>query len=326
VKEWGVIGWVYANKQCAGRHTDTLPESAATWFPLQTATATLGVLGVQGDRDQRLDFATRQMIEAFALQLALVLEKEHFIQAVGHAEMLAHSEKLHRTLLDSISHELKTPIAVINAAVEGMSGTPGPYLGEITIASQRLRRVVDSLLHMTQLESDVLKPQLDWCDLHDVISAAKQAVGLPLDKHPVKLRIADDFPLVKLDHTLLSQALANILHNACLYTPDGTEIEIGASLKQETLRIILRDHGPGLPPGMERKVFEKFYRAPGVPAGGTGLGLAIARGFIRALGGDITARNHSEGGAEFVIEVERTSKFVPNETPSPTNLEVRSTP
>lgn len=325
-KEWGVVVWVYSNKQAAGRHTDTLPESAATWFPLQTATALIGVLGVQFHRDQRLDFATRQLIEAFALQLALVLEKEHFIQAVSQAEMLAHSEKLHRTLLDSISHELKTPIAVINAAVEGMSGTSGPYLAEITTASQRLQRVVDNLLHMTQLESDVLQPRLDWCDLRDVITAARQAVGKPLESHPVTVHVPDDLPLVKLDHSLLTQALANILHNAAIYTPDGAEIEISATFVDQTLRLILRDHGPGLPPGMEKSVFEKFCRAPGAPAGGTGLGLTIARGFVHALGGDITARNHPEGGAEFVIEVKRTSKFVPSDVPLPTNLEVRSTP
>lgn len=325
-KEWGVVAWTYANKQCAGRFTDTLPRSAATWFPLQTATSLIGVLGVQFEHEQRLDFASRQMIEAFALQLSLVLEKEHFIQAAGHAEMLAHSEKLHRTLLDSISHELKTPIAVINAAVEGMGRTSGPYLAEITTASQRLQRVVDNLLHMTQLESDVLQPRLDWCDLHDVITAARHAVGKPLESHPVKLHLPDDLPLVKLDHALLTQALANILHNAAIYTPEGAEIEISATLVDQTLRLILRDHGPGLPPGMEKSIFEKFCRAPSAPAGGTGLGLTIARGFVQALGGDITARNHPEGGAEFLIEVKRTSKFVPHDISLPTNLEVRSTP
>lgn len=325
-KEWGVIAWVYANKTCAGRHTDTLPESAATWFPLQTATSLMGVLGVQLHRDQRLDFATRQMIVAFALQLALVLEKEHFIQAVSRAEVLASSEKLHRTLLDSISHELKTPIAVINASAEGMSGTPSPYLAEISTASQRLQRVVDHLLHMTQLESDVLQPHADWCDLRDVISAARQAVGKTLEAHPVQVVIKEDFPLLKLDHALLTQALANILHNAAIYTPEGEPIEVSATLHGETLGLTIRDHGPGLPLGMEQKVFEKFCRAPGTPAGGTGLGLTIARGFVQALGGDITARNHPEGGAEFVIDVERTSKFVPQDAPTPTNLEVRFTP
>jgi len=310
-KEWGVVAWSYENKQCAGRFTETLPESEATWFPLQTATATMGVLGLQFDQETRLDFATRQMIEAFALQLALVLEKEHFIQAVSHAEVLAQSEKLHRTLLDSVSHELKTPIAVINAALEGMSAQPSPYLMEIATATQRLQRVVDSLLQMTRLESDVLKPSLDWCDVRDVISAARNAVGGPLAGHEVKLHLDEDFPLLKLDHALLTQAVANILHNAAIYTPPGTGIDISISLRDQQLRLAIRDHGPGLPAGTERRVFEKFYRVKGSPVGGTGLGLAIARGFVQAQGGDITARNHPGGGAEFVIEINRVPVFDP---------------
>lgn len=314
-REWGVAAWAYENKQCAGRHTDTLPESAATWFPLQTATAVMGVLGVEFEHEQKLDFATRQMIEAFALQLALVLEKEHFIQAVSRAELIASSEKLHRTLLDSVSHELKTPIAVINASLEGLSGTENPYLSEIATASQRLQRVVDSLLHMNRLESGVLQPRSDWCDLRDVIAAARLAAGAPLTAHPLHLEIADTFPLVKLDHALLSQALANILHNAAAYTPAGTPVAISARLERDTLRITVRDHGPGLPDGAEQRVFEKFYRARGAPAGGTGLGLAIARGFVQAMGGDITARNHPEGGAEFELLFKRVSVFHDPTTP-----------
>lgn len=311
-KEWGVVAWSYENKQCAGRYTDTLPKSSATWFPLQTATATMGVLGLQFEETARLDFVTRQMIEAFALQIALVLEKEHFIQAVSHAEMLSQSEKLHRTLLDSVSHELKTPIAIITAALEGMHGRQkGPYLEEINTATKRLQRVVDSLLQMTQIESDVLKPNLDWCDLRDVISAAQHAVGASLERHAVKLRLADDFPLLKLDHALLTQAVANILHNAAIYTPAGTVIDFSATIRDQQLRLVIRDHGAGLPAGSERRVFEKFYRVQGSAAGGTGLGLAIARGLVQAHGGDITVRNHPDGGAEFVIEINRVSTFVP---------------
>ena len=315
-KEWGVVAWCYENKQCAGRFTDTLPESSATWFPLQTSTSNMGVLGVQMSREARLDFTTRQTIEAFALQLALVLEKEHFIQAVSHAEVLAQSEKLHRTLLDSVSHELKTPLAVIHAALEGMNDLRSPYIDEIETATQRLQRVVDNLLQMTRLESEVLQPNLGWCDLRDVIAAARQAAGDVLSTHPVNVLIPDHLPLVKIDHTLLAQALANILHNAAIYTPAEAAIEITASLHAQRLRLTIRDHGPGLPLGEEQRVFEKFYRAKGSPAGGTGLGLAIARGFIQAQGGDITARNHPEGGAEFVIEVERVFQLVhqsPNE-------------
>lgn len=302
-KEWGVVAWTYENRQCAGRDTDTLPESAATWFPLQTATATMGVLGVQFGEEMRLDFSTRQMIAAFALQLALVLEKEHFLQAVHQAEILEKSEKLHRTLLDSVSHELKTPLAVIQAALEGMDDVKSPYLDEIGTASLRLQRVVDSLLQMTRLESSVLQPHFDWCDLHEVIAAARQAAGDALKAHPVRVSIPEDLPPVLVDPTLLGQALANILHNAAIYTPPEGFIDISVSRQGSRLRLSVRDHGAGLPAGDENRVFEKFYRARGSAAGGTGLGLAIARGFTQSMNGTLIARNHPEGGAEFVMDL-----------------------
>lgn len=304
-KEWGVITWSYSNKQCAGRFTDTLPESTATWFPLQTATSVMGVLGVQLPPEAQLDFNARQTIEALALQLALVLEKDHFIEAVKHAEVVAQSESLHRTLLDSVSHELKTPLAVIQASLDGLGETPDPYLTEIRTAAKRLQRVVDSLLQMSRLESEILQPSLDWCDLTDVIAAARRAAGSPLETHPVRVQIPGEFPLLRLDHELFAQALANVLHNAAIYTPAQAAIEITARLDAGRFSLQVRDHGPGLPAGAEQRIFEKFYRTAGSPPGGTGLGLAIARGLIRALSGHISARNHPAGGAEFLIELDR---------------------
>lgn len=310
-KEWGVISWVYANKLGAGRFTDTLPESGATWFPLQTATSIMGVLGLQLPEDAQLDFNTRQTVEALVLQLALALEKDHFIQAVNQAEWVAQSEKLHRTLLDSVSHELKTPLSVIRASLDGLSGVDSPYLSEISTATGRLQRVVDGLLQMSRLESEILKPSFDWYDLRDVISAAREAVNSSLEGHPLHISLPGDLPLIKLDHALFAQALANILHNAAIHTPAGTPVEVRAQLDAGALRLQIRDHGPGLPSGTEHRVFEKFYRAQGTPAGGTGLGLAIARGFIQAQGGHIRAGNHPGGGAEFVIELDQVETFVP---------------
>jgi len=302
-KEWGVVAWSFDHKQAAGRFTDTLPESDATWFPLQTATSTMGVLGIRLEREAGLDFTTRQTVEAFALQLALVLEKEHFIQAASRAEVLEQSEKLRQTLLDSVSHELKTPLAVIKASLEGMGGNKGGsgYVAEIATATDRLQRVVDHLLQMTRIESTVMQPSLDWCDLRDVVQGARSAVGSSLAGHPVSVAVPGDMPLVRLDQALMVQALANILHNAAAYTPAGTPIDLRASLTGDRLHLVIRDHGPGFPGESALRVFEKFYRAPGTPAGGTGLGLAIARGFVRAQGGDITARNHPDGGAEIEI-------------------------
>jgi two-component system sensor histidine kinase KdpD len=300
-RELGVAAWSYANKQVAGRFTDTLPQSAATWFPLQTATSVMGVLGLRLSRENdSLDFQRRQAVEAFALQLALVLEKEHFMHAVNQAEVMDKSERLRKTLLDSVSHELKTPLAIIRAAVEGMgAGAANPYVGEIDTATKRLQRLVDGLLQMTRLESQVMEPQLEWCDMSEVVEGAISAVGDAVKNHPITLEITPDLPWVKTDQALLLQTLTNVLHNAAVYSPEQAPIEVTVRHTGHTLRLCVRDHGCGLPPGEEARVFGKFYRAPGAPAGGTGLGLSIARGFIQALGGEITCWNHPEGGAVF---------------------------
>ena len=301
--EFGVAAWCYTNKQVAGRFTDTLPQSTGTWFPLQTATSVMGVLGLRLTSDEEsLDFQRRQAVEAFVLQLALVLEKEHFIQAVGQAELMEKSERLRSNLLNSVSHELKTPLAIIRASIDGMGAAAyNPYIVEIDTATKRLQRLVDGLLHMTRLESKVVEPRIEWCDVREIVEGAVAAAGDVLRNHPVVITIHADMPLVKTDQTLLMQALANILHNAAIYSPEQTPVEIVARHSEEKLRLTVRDHGPGLPPGEEGRVFGKFYRAVGTPAGGTGLGLSIARGFVQALGGDVSAWNHPDGGAVFEI-------------------------
>ena len=301
--EAGVAAWSYSNKQVAGRFTDTLPQSGGTWFPLQTSTSVMGVLGLRLNRDgEILDFQRRQAVEAFALQLALVLEKEHFIQAVAQAELMERSESLRSNLLNSVSHELKTPLAIIRASIDGMGEAAGnPYVVEIDTAAKRLQRLVDGLLQMTRLEAKVLEPNLEWCDVRETVDAAARSVGDALRSHPVKVEIASDIPLVRTDQALVTQALANMLHNAAIYSPAASEVEISARHTEHKLRLTVRDHGPGLPPGEEAKVFGKFYRAAGTPAGGTGLGLSITRGFVEALGGSVSAWNHPEGGAVFEI-------------------------
>ena len=226
--ELAVANWTYANKQIAGRFTDTLPQSDATWFPLQTATSVMGVLGLRliGETES-LDFTRRQAVEAFALQLALVLEKEHFIQAVSQAEVMDRSERLRRNLLDSVSHELKTPLAIIRASIEGMGkAADDPYVIEIDTATKRLQRLVDGLLQMTRLESEVVEQQLEWCDVNELVEAAVKAAGDALKSHELTVNVAPYIPLVKSDQALLSLSLANILHNAAVYTPVGSAVEL----------------------------------------------------------------------------------------------------
>jgi two-component system sensor histidine kinase KdpD len=305
-KERGVMTWCFEKREAAGFSTDTLPTSEALWLPVQTATSIMGVLGIRMHGDRAVDFATRQTLDAFALQLALVLEKEHFVQAFAHAEMKEQSERLHRTLLDSVSHELKTPIAVIQATTEQLPDSPAA--AELRIATQRLRRVVDSLLDMTRVESQDVVPRLEWCEPEELVTLAREAAGPPLDARAVTVSPLPD-KLVHTDAALFSQALANVLHNAAFHTPAGGGIEIAAAHTGEQFAVTVRDHGPGLPPGGEHRVFDKFYRGTGARPGGTGLGLAISQGLLRALRGGISARNHPEGGAEFTLTVPAGSRL-----------------
>lgn len=229
-------------------------------------------------------------------------EREELLAEKHRAELLAESERLHRTLLDSVSHELKTPIAIIRTALDGL-GEGDPFAAEIDTATRRLQRIVENFLEMTRVESEALRPHLDWCEIGDVFHAATSPLQRELAGHPLRITGTADMPLLMLDSRLLAQALGNVLHNATLYTPAGSEIQLHASLRETMLELRVRDHGPGLTPGIEDRLFDKFYRAPDSPAGGTGLGLAITRGLMRAMKGDIEAGNHPEGGAEFTLRL-----------------------
>ena len=207
---------------------------------------------------------------------------------------------------------------MIRAAVEA-GGREDPRLAEIDTASRRLQRIVDGLLQMTRLEASVIEPRPEWCDVNDIVSDALEATGDALKRHPLKLDLPADLPLVETDHNLLEQCLINLLHNAAVHTPEGTRIEFSAARLPQGIGFTLRDHGKGLGGGEERRIFGKFYRSPGAAAGGTGLGLSIVKGFVRALGGEVAARNHPAGGAEFTIRL-------PAETMEPSAAAIASGP
>jgi two-component system sensor histidine kinase KdpD len=236
---------------------------------------------------------------------------------------LAESEKLSKALLNSISHELRTPISAITAAASTLAGLPpGPQLelqktlaAEIQESAARLNRLVGNLLDMTRLESGKVKPRLEWCELGDLVNVALRRDESELAGHPVKVQIPKGLPLVRMDFVLIEQALNNLLLNAAAYTPPGTPVEITAAGGAGEVALTVADRGPGLPPESLPHVFEKFYRVPGAPPGGTGLGLSIVKGFAEAHGGRVEARNREGGGAQFTIYLPVES--VPEPTPEP---------
>ena len=306
-KEADVADWAWRNRKKAGRFTDTLPAAEGFHVPLIRDDAAIGVFVVRVAPEQTLTLAQRDLIESFAAQLALLVERERLRAAGEREKLLAESEKLHRALLDGVSHELKTPLAVLGAAAENLAdadpATRSPLALEIRTATRRLNRLVNNLLDQTRLESGALQPRLDWSDAHDLVNAALDGVRDSLPPHPFECAIPDDMPLFRADTALMEQVIANLLLNAAHHTPAATPIFLAAGVDFARARVFftVADRGPGLPQTMRDRLFQKFQRGDAARAGGLGLGLSIIRGFVVAQGGEIVAGENPGGGAVFTV-------------------------
>ena len=306
-KERGVADWAWRNRRKAGRFTDTLPSSEGFHVPLVREDAAFGVLILRLPPGASLSLAQRDLAESFAAQLAQFVEREQLRAAGEREKLLAESDKLHRTLLDGVSHELKTPLAVLSAAVENISSadaaTRSSLVDEIRTATRRLNRLVNNLLDQTRLESGALKPRLDWCDGHDLVNAAVDGVRDSLDGHPFEIDVPRELPLFRADAALMEQVIANLLLNSALHTPPETPIFLAAGIDSSKARVFftVADRGPGLPAAMRERLFQKFQRGDAARAGGLGLGLSIIRGFVTAQGGDVVAGENPGGGAVLTV-------------------------
>ena len=308
-KELGVARWVHAHGRPAGRFTDTLPGCAGFYLPLVREERVVGVLGVAAAPERSLTLEQRDLLEAFARQIALIVERDQLRAAQERERLLAESEKLHRTLLDSVSHELRTPLAVITGAVENLAHASeeclrADLLREARIAAARLNRLVGNLLDQTRLESGSLRARLDWCDPRDLVNAALEAARDSLEGHPVEVALPEDLPPVRADFALTEQALVNLLVNAALHTPPATPIFVTAGIERGGTRAFftVADRGPGFPPAMKERLFKKFARGDAARAGGLGLGLSIVRGFVAAQGGEVVVGENPGGaGAVFTL-------------------------
>ena len=306
-KERGVADWSWRNRKKAGRFTDTLPSAEGFHVPLVREDEAVGVFILQMAPDAALSLAQRDLAESFAAQLAQLVEREQLRAAGEREKLLEQSEKLHRTLLDGVSHELKTPLAVLSAAVENLrtadEGTRANLADEIRTATRRLNRLVNNLLDQTRLESGALRPRLDWCDGHDLVNAAVDGVSEMLDGHPFETDIPEDLPLFRADAALMEQVIANLLMNAALHTPPGTPIFLAVGLDGAKARVFftVADRGPGMPAALRERLFQKFERGDAAKAGGLGLGLSIIRGFVTAQGGEVVAGENPCGGAVLTV-------------------------
>ena len=219
--------------------------------------------------------------------------------------------KLYKTLFDSLSHELRTPIATIVCASDNLlqkdshvsEGDKEKLIDEISIAAFRLNRLIDNLLNMQRLESGTLKIKPDWCEISELINSPVNRLKTELSTHSLQIIVQEDIPMIKLDFGLIEQALFNLLHNETLYTPLGSTINIEAKYLNDKLILIISDNGKGFSDEELKLLFSKFYRATAKTTGGTGLGLSIVKGFVEAHNGTVKVENNVPTGAKFTLEI-----------------------
>jgi two-component system sensor histidine kinase KdpD len=306
-KERIVAEWAWRNRRKAGRFTDTIPSAIGFHVPIIREGRSLGVLSILVPREITLSLAQRDLIENMASQIALLIERENQRDAVEREKLLEESDKLHRVLFDSVSHELRTPLSVIGAVFENIDTADAGLRARLTtegrIAEGRLNRLVKNLLDQTRLESGALRPHLVWCTAEDLLKAARDGLREALASHPLEVTVAGDMPALFADFSLTGQALSNLLLNAAVHTPAATPIFVTAGLDRNKQQVFftVADNGPGFPPAMMDRLFQKFARGVDARSGGLGLGLSIVRGFVAAQGGEVEVGKNAAGGAMVTI-------------------------
>lgn len=308
--ERGVAEWVQSHGRPAGWGTDTLPGSPVVCFPLPMGPQVGGVLALWPKAPGRnLDANQRHLTDAILRQTGLWLERRRLAEEARAATLRARTEELRSSLLSTVSHDLRTPLAAITgAATSLLESTPlevGPraeLLATIAEEAERLERLVANLLDMTRLESGAMKLEREFVPVEELIGSALQRLDKHLGGRQVRIDIAPDLPLWAVDPVLFEQLLINLIDNALKYTDGPIEL---VAREQDGLVLELRDLGPGIPAGSEERLFDKFYRGAQGGVAGSGLGLAIVRGIAMAHGGRITAANRPEGGAVFTVILPR---------------------
>jgi two-component system sensor histidine kinase KdpD len=311
----GVAQWVFDHGRIAGHGTDTLPGADAVYFPIQGASGSLGVLALLPSSLRRVFLPEQQrLLETFLNQVALALERVRLAEAAQSAQIKVETESLRNSLLAGISHDLRTPLSAIVGAASSLAEEPERLSEEarrelartIYEEGQRMATLANNILDMARLDAGAVKLNLDWVPLEEIVGGVLTRLRSRLEGRPVKIDLPRDAPMVKLDAVLIEQVLVNLLENALKYTPAGTAIEISAEFASASVTVTVADEGPGIPPGLEERLFDKFYRAsPERAQSGVGLGLTICRAIVEAHGGKMRAENRFPRGAAFRFTLPR---------------------
>jgi len=324
-----VAQWVQDHGKPAGLGTDTLPGAGARYLPLvgtrSGTEAVFGVLALLPVNPRRILLPEQShLLETFASQLALALERSALSEQAQAARVQAETESVRNSLLAAISHDMRTPLAVIGGAASSLADpdsrldaqTRRELAQSIVDESAQMTQLIANVLEMTRLESGRQPARFEWVAIEEVVGSALHRLAKALTGHRVSTSLEEVPPLIRADPVLLEQLFFNLIENATRHTPPGTHISIRARRGVDTLDMLVADDGPGIPTDIEPDdLFEKFKRgrAEGV-SGGVGLGLAICRAIAQAHGGEIRAERIPAGGALFVVTLPTSAR--PPEVPS----------
>lgn len=313
----GIAQWAFDKNEQAGFATDTLPSSEYRYIPLRAPVRIRGILAIKPSDKRLLRVPEQQrQLETLASLIAIALERVHFVDISQDFLVRMESERLRNSLLAAISHDLRTPLTALTGFAEslGMQDNLAPERRqEIALAirdsATRMHTLVNNLLDMARIQRGEIQLKMDWHSLEEVVGSAIRSLGSLLAAHRIITHIPADLPLVQFDAVLIERVLANLLENAAKYTPAGTSVTISALIDGKTLVVSVVDDGPGLPPALQKKLFDKFTRGETESAtSGVGLGLAICKAIVEAHHGSISAHNLADGssghsGAAFVFEL-----------------------
>ena len=313
VKEQAVADWAFRNNHPAGRATDTLVSADLIYLPMKSPVSVLGVMGVKlGSEHEYHSQENRRLLDAFATQAAMAMERIQFSRQAEQTQILQARENLERALLNSISHDLRTPLVTVTGVLSSLKDEGGHLSDQVRkelletafSEAERLNRFVGNLLDMTRIEAGAVRLNSEPCDVQDLVGCALAALDTRLGSREVSFKMLPIMPLVSMDLVLMTQVLVNLLDNSMKYSPTESLIEVVASTESPWLVLEVADRGPGVPEHDLKRVFDKFYRIP-VPegAGGTGLGLSICKGIVEAHSGRIAAENRIGGGLSIVVRL-----------------------
>jgi len=315
--EESIAQWVFEHGHKAGLRTDTLPGATALYLPLRGARETFGVLAILPDPEGRI-FAPEQqhLLEVFAGQTALAIERTISQRAAEDTRFHMQTEQMRSSLLSAVSHDLRTPLASITGAASTLRAqgnrlpleTQQELLESISDEAERMGRLVSNLLDMTRFESGGVELRRDYYPVEEIVGTVLQRMERQLEGRTILTELSENLPMIFVDDVLFGQVLWNLLENAAKYTQPGTPVDLAAFEEDGAVIIEVRDRGPGIPPGEEERIFEKFYRGKSNSARGAGLGLPICRAIVQAHHGTIQALPRKGGGAIFQIRLPIQSK------------------